>query len=79
MTILRDSILATEETLNRSKIREQNYREQIARLFVEADSSQTLCKIRSDEIKTLTRELSVNSKQIRKEKLKIYEFFLFIF
>ncbi|XP_051171940.1 probable DNA double-strand break repair Rad50 ATPase isoform X2 [Leptopilina boulardi] len=73
MTILRDSILATEETLNRSKIREQNYREQIARLFVEADSSQTLCKIRSDEIKTLTRELSDKDIAVRNMEKNIMD------
>lgn len=69
MTILRDNILATEEALDRSKFREQNYREQIARLFVEADSAQTLCKIRSDEIKILTRELSVKKISAAKKRI----------
>lgn len=61
MMALRDNVLLTEETLERAKKREQNYREQIARLFVEADSAQTLCKTRLEEIRTLAQALSVQN------------------
>ncbi|XP_033222938.1 uncharacterized protein LOC117176761 [Belonocnema kinseyi] len=58
MMVLRDNVLSTEEGLERAKNREQNYREQIARLFVEADSARTLCKTRLEEIRTLAQALS---------------------
>ena len=69
MTLLRDNVLSTEEALERTKKREHNYREQIARLFVEADSAQTLCKTRLEEIRTLAQALSVQKIHSNNKKI----------
>lgn len=75
MRTLRDAVIAREEAWDKAVEREQNCRQQLARLTAEVITARHLCETRQDELRAVTDTLTVisitdNSIAHRKQKLE---------
>lgn len=59
MRTLRDAVRAREEAWDKAVEREQNRRQQLARLTAEVITARHLCETRQDELRVVTDTLTV--------------------